>query len=185
MLKLTYLTLANLIRDFFDYMGRKETPSKDRIGKWFQKTNTLKETDVIEAFDWMKDNLDSIPHNIPKAIKAAVFEIQKAKPQPKPEIRSYGDCGDCGGTGIFKLRICTPEGQWHEPIRFCSQCENWRNWVNDPGIRVSAAELRAQGILFKPYNKTLRKASEVAGLGSWKRFESLATGVSNVMRLEA
>lgn len=180
---LSFQTLTKLIYEFYDYMGRDKKPGNERVELWFRDLKKLEEKDVFEAFDYMKTTLDSLPHNIPKAIKRAVWEINKEKPIPKPEFGTYGRCDDCNSTGIFKLRIMTPQGRWYEPIRFCSQCDNWKLWVSEPGIRVSAAELEAEGTRFKPYNVCLLNSEDVEGLGDFKKFKSLAGIVSDGMNV--
>lgn len=167
MYNLTLVSFANMINGFFEYMGRDKKPPNGRVAAWYEKLKSQHEGDVIKAFDFMKDNLDSLPHNIPKAVKNAVFIINREKPVDQGiKFFAYGSCRDCNGTGAFKLRICAPEGYWHEPIKYCGSCENYRIWTNNPGERITAADLTSLGIMFKPYNKVLRKSPHQANIGS-------------------
>lgn len=175
MVSLSIHTLSTLVDEFYDYMGRDKKPSKDRIKLWYKKLDMVSETDLYEAFDYMKDTLDSLPFNLPKAIKSAIFEVGRSKPQPESQSPgAYGKCDDCNSTGIFKLRLYNRDGSWHEPITFCGKCDNYKIWVNDPGIRRSAAELSALGILFKPYNRVLLAPGDCGPIGD---INKLAAGI--------
>lgn len=147
--------LYNQICNLYDFMGRDKKPSKERVKLIFEKLYKVRAKDLIEAISYMKDNLDNLPYNMSKAIKAAIFSMKKAEPQPEqPEFGAFGPCSDCNGSGAFNVRVFEG-GAWCDCIKFCSQCENWRVWVNDPRDRVSAAELSATGTIFKPYNRVL------------------------------
>lgn len=183
MLNVSYEEFGNLVIEFFEYMGQEKKPSKSRLELWFREIRKIKSTEVSEAFDYLKKNLDGLPRNIPKQIKLAIFEINRSKPQPKPEIKSYGECDDCNGTGIFKARICSPQGIWTEPIYFCSQCENYRNWTNEPGDRMSKAELEAMGIKYKPYNKVLKYSNLSGPAGTPVDFKNIAVKIGENKRL--
>lgn len=180
-MNLTFITLDNLIREFYDYMGMSTKPGKERVELWYQVLKNIKESDIYDAFEYMKANLDGLPRNIPKSIKNAVWQIGRDKEVPKPEFGAYGHCADCNSTGVFKLRLMNPQGKWYEPIQFCSQCDNYKLWVNDPGMRISASELNAVGTRFKPYNVALLNSTDYEGLGDWKKFTSLAGVVSDGM----
>lgn len=184
MYKLTLVSFANMVNNFFDYMGRDKWPPNNRVAAWYEKLKSQQEGDVIKAFDFMKDNLDSLPHNIPKAVKNAVFIINREKPVSK-EIRfsAYGQCQDCSGTGVFSLRLCAPEGYWYEPIKYCGSCENYRLWTNSPGERVTAAELTSLGVMFKPYNKALRKTRFRGGSGTIEDVQGVAQDLSKKMQM--
>jgi hypothetical protein len=184
MYNLTLVSFANMVNDFFDYMGRDKWPPNGRVAAWYEKLKSQQEGDVIKAFNFMKDNLDSLPHNIPKAVKSAIFIINREKPVDKSiKHAAYGQCHDCHGTGAFKLRVCAPEGYWYEPIKYCGSCENYRLWTNSPGERATAADLDALGILWKPHNKVLRRTRFQGGSGTVADVQSLAAGLSAKMTM--
>jgi hypothetical protein len=168
MIRISPEQFQNLILDLYDYMGREKRPPQARINLWYNKVSKISSEYIKKSFDHMKDNLDSIPHNLPKAIKKAVFEINRSKSAENFKFINYGNCDDCGGIGMYKTRICTPGGQWIEPIYFCSQCENWRNWANDPEPSISKSELKAMNILFKPYNKVFKYVGKYKPKGNIK-----------------
>lgn len=162
--KISVHMLDKCVCDFYEYMGRDKKPTKERIGLWFQKLKEVKPTDLVEAMSYMKDNLDAMPHNLPKAIKSAILNLEKATPQPeKPQFGAYGKCDDCNGSGCFNVLMFSKSGLRYEPIQFCSRCENWRIWTNDPGNKISAAELIASGFSFKPYNSVKYQHHTAAG----------------------
>lgn len=145
--------LHNQLCDFYEYMGREKKPTKERTKLIFEKLRSVKAKELIEAISYMKDNLDNLPNNMAKAIKTAIFYMERSKPQPeKPEFGAYGKCPGCKGSGAFNVKV-NENGVWCDCIKFCSQCENWRVWVNDPGDMTTAEELAAYGSFFKPYNR--------------------------------
>jgi len=175
-MRITLVDFAALVSDFYNYMGRDKKPGNDRISIWYNIIRNTKATDITEAFVLMKDSLDSLPHNIPKAIKASIFQNNRSKPEiqnQKFEAHRYGHCDDCNGTGMFKLRINVNRIML-EPIQFCSRCDNYRSWTNSPGQRVSKYELEALNIRFKPYNKTLSYSEYCGPVGSVEDIKNMA-----------
>jgi len=147
---------GNLVFDFYDFFQRDKKPTSDIIKKWLHQISGLSDYEIKSSFVYMENTYDNIPRNLPKAIKASAFAINQEKGNNDVQFKSYGDCEDCGGSGIFKLRISDKMGYWLEPIVYCGACDNYLNYCNDPGDRMKAAELEASGVMFKPYNKTLR-----------------------------
>jgi hypothetical protein len=179
MYRLQLVTFANMVNDFYDFMGRDKWPPNGRIAAWYEKLKSIQESEVTEAFSWMKDSLDSLPHNIPKAVKSAVFIIRKEKPQEQAlKPGAFGPCHDCNGAGAYKLRVCAPEGYWYEPIAYCASCDNYRIFTNTHGDRVTPAELQAMGVLWKPHNVVLRKSRRLVYGGA--RTQQLS-GMANEM----
>jgi hypothetical protein len=185
MYRLQLVTFANMVNDFYDFMGRDKWPPNGRIAAWYEKLKSIQESEVTEAFSWMKDSLDSLPHNIPKAVKAAVLIIRKEKPQEQAlKPGAFGPCHDCNGAGAYKLRVCAPEGYWYEPIAYCASCDNYRIFTNTPGDRVTPAELQAMGVLWKPHNVVLRKSRTIVQGGATDQdFDDIAADLSGQMRI--
>lgn len=155
---------ATLTRDLFDFFGKNKSPRNSRISIWHDAINKFRESDVRSAFEWMEKSLDNIPNNFPRAISNAIFQSSKGQDEDKNteyKQHGYGYCEDCNGTGIFKMRICSKNGLWFEPIQYCSQCDNWKSWTNSPGTRISKSELEAINIPFMPYNKVLKAEMEI------------------------
>jgi len=153
--RIQFPEFTNLVDDFYEYMCRDKKPRPDRAQLWYRVIGEFRKDDVEHAFVWMKAHLDSLPYNLPKAIKKAMWASGQQEEAEQKSNGHYGPCDDCNGTGILKLRIKGKVGGWHEPIAFCAACDNWRIWVNDPGDRVFRQNLVEAGIRHKPYNKTL------------------------------
>jgi|FLOH01.1.fsa_nt_gi hypothetical protein len=180
---ITLVDFGPMIVDFYDYMGRDKKPGNDRIALWFNKIKKYQASDVRDAFEWMKSELDSLPHNIPKAINRGIFETNRSKPQQTIGFKKYGDCEDCNSTGIFKLRMCTPLGSWYEPIIFCSRCDNYKNWTNAPGDRMNKSEIEAMNVRFKPYNKVLTISGDAGEKGGINDIKKMAVRFGENKRL--
>ena len=174
---------APMIADLYDFMGKDKKPGNDRIALWFNKIRNYQLTDIIGAFDWMKTELDNLPFNIPKAISRGIFEFGRGKQQLRSYDKNYGECEDCNSTGIFKLRMCTPRGSWHEPIIFCSRCNNYLKWTNAPGMRMNKFEIEAMNVKFNPYNKVLIASSDACEKGGIKDIKSMAFNFGENKRL--
>lgn len=182
--KIKLITFAKLLNNFFDYMGRDKTPPNGRIESWYKKLKNYTEKDIINAFIFMQDNIDALPHNIPKAIKNAIFINNREKPQKKDlYFGSYGKCEECNGTGVFKLRIQHIDGLWYEPISYCGSCDNYQLWTNSPGERITKSELQSSGIMFKPYNKVLRKTIWKGDTGNAKNVSLIAQKIARKMHM--
>jgi hypothetical protein len=174
-MKISFEGFAQLTNDFYQYMNRTTIPPPDTKRLWFDKISGYQDHEILEAFGKMKDTLDSIPYNIPKAIKAAVFLVNRAKASPVNEWKNYGNCDGCEGSGGFRLLYFDKLGGRSTPIQYCSQCDNWLNYCNDPGDRISATELEASGYTFKPFNKVLIISPKKAeGEGTVKKINDLA-----------
>jgi hypothetical protein len=159
-------------------MGRDKKPKPDTMELWFKKVQGYQETEIIEAFEDMKDTLDSVPFNIPKAIKRAVVAVNMSKCSNKVAWQNYGPCEGCKGSGAFTVLDQDKFGNRYTFMQFCSQCDNWRNYVNDPRERISANELTGAGYIFKPFNKVLRVSPKKAvGAGSVEGINNLANQV--------
>ena len=168
---------GDLLFNFYEYMGRDKKPSRERIKILYKEIMEYSQDDIVEAFLYMKSSLDSVPFNIPKAIKAAVFSTNRSKPQRSESVTfgQYGSCDDCNGTGIFKILVYDLNKNRTEPIQCCSRCENWRLWFNEPpGDRISATELSAAGYKFKPYNRVLRISVRATKKGTTEDIKRLA-----------
>lgn len=179
--KLLSREFGNFIGELYEYFDKDGRPKNKRLELWYQKLKDRKSHEVKQAIEHIKDNSDRLPVNMPKAIKAAITATQGEKTVKHVD---YGPCDGCNGTGIFKLRICTPDGYWHEPIAFCGDCENWRNWTNEPGQRVTNAELEWKNIKHKPYNKCL-SYTDYRGTraGTVKELQKLANDVTKDMEV--
>lgn len=166
-MRIEFNTFGNLVLDFYRFMGREKFPKNETKELWFNKIRAYQETEINEAFEKMKDTLDSIPFNIPKAVKQAVFEVNRAKAAPTNRWKNYGPCEGCNGSGGYRLVIYDRSGTRYTPIQFCSMCDNWLNYANYPGEcgRISSSELTASGLKFKPLNKVLM-VSPVKAVGS-------------------
>ena len=184
-MKTSFIDFQPLVYDFFEYMGRDKKPSNDRMSLWYSKVKNFEHKDIIEAFDTMKESIDSLPNNIPKAIKTAVFQNSRSKPDEKNEFKQhrFGKCDDCGGTGIFKFRIKIDKIMY-EPVQFCSRCDNYKQWTNSPGERVSKYELDKIGVLYKPYNKCLKYSDYSGSTGNIKDIESMAKDFGERKRMK-
>ena len=184
MYKMKLTTFLNIVNDFFDYMGRDKTPTKSRIASWYEKIKNYSEDEIINAFIFMQDNLDSLPHNLPKAIKNSIFINSREKPKNNNlKFGSYGKCDGCNGAGAFKLRIYEKDGCWYEPIQYCASCDNYKLWTNSPGDRITAYELKSEGIMFKPYNKVLRNSRWKGGTGNAKDVSLIAQKIAKKIHI--
>ncbi len=185
MKKISFVKFGSSVNDFYDYLQRKIKPTPAIMDLWYQKIKNFTESEVYEAFEYMKDNLDAMPQNLPRAIKKAVFLLNKAKPQRDNGVISRGRCDGCGGIGLFKLRVSTPDGKsWHEPIQYCSQCDNYLNFTNDPRERISKAELEDLGNRFKPYNKVFKNSpNTISGPVTQEEFTHLAKTINKKMNI--
>ena len=175
-MKVYFNVFSDLINSFYRYMGRDKKPKPETKELWFNKIAGYQEHEIHEAFEKMKDNLDSVPFNIPKAIKQAIFEVNRSKAAQSNIWQDYGTCDGCNGSGGFRLLVYTQRGTPHTPIQYCSDCDNWRNYCNDPGDRISANELKGVGYQFRPLNRVLIVSPvNAVGVGSVDELEQLAT----------
>jgi len=187
MLNISFVEFGQHITDFYEYMGRDKKPQPERMTLWFNQIKKYKSTEVIEAFAWMKDNLDSLPHNVSKQIKNAIFHVNKSKPEEQqPEFKNgmFGECEDCNGTGIFKYIYFDNFGNRYEPIIFCSRCNNYKFFTNDPAVpKMSASELSAAGYTYKPYNKCLLTPMDIKPIGKPSDIKNMAAKFGEGKRL--
>ena len=169
-LNVNLVEFGDCVTDFYEYMNRDKKPSNDRISLWFNRIRNYRTTEVFEAFSWMKDNLDSLPYNIPKQLKNAIYQVNKAKPEEQEQLfrnGMFGVCDDCNGTGIFKYVYFDKAGNRYEPIIFCSKCNNHKFFTKDPNsLKMSASELTGAGYKFKPYNRCLIKSTDIKPMGT-------------------
>ena len=175
-----------LVNNLFDFMSRDKKAKPSRVELWYSKVSNFTAIEIREAFEYMKDNLDSLPHNLPKALKNAIFMMNKSKPSINAEKfkqHMYGQCDDCNGMGIFKILYYDQFNNRSEPIRYCSQCDNYKYWTNDPGDRMSKTELEAAGYTFKPYNKVLVKSAPSGNTGTEKELKNIAVDFGESKRL--
>lgn len=163
-----------LIGVYFQYMGREKRPAPDTKELWFKKIMGYQETEIIEAFEHMKDSLDSIPYNLPKALKRAVVSVNMAKCASSVQWTDYGKCESCDGSGGFSLLVQHKFGAWHSLIQYCSKCDNYLNYCNDPGDRISANDLNGCGYKFKPLNRCLMVPRKSTKAGTKEDLEQLA-----------
>lgn len=176
-MRISFQCFGDQINNFYRYMGRDKKPNPETKDLWFKKIKGYQETEIIDAFDMMKDSLDSIPFNIPKAVKKAVVSVNMSKCTLNLEWKNYGPCDGCCGSGGFRIEFFDKFGNRSTPIQYCSQCDNWRNYCNDPGNRISENELVGAGYKFKPLNKVLILSPKKAiGVGSVDKLKKLATG---------
>ncbi len=186
-MKISFEEFRTSVDDFYDYLGRDKKPSNVRLGSWAKKLSSHSGEDIRESFSWMKDNLDNIPYNLPKAIKNAIFMISRSKPTSQSQTfkpHMYGHCDDCEGTGIFKLLYFDKYNNRSEVIQYCSQCDNWRYWTNSPGQRISKNELIEAGYRFKSYNNCLLKAGDIKPMGTAHDIKNMAADLGKKKRLK-
>lgn len=170
--KLTENNFNAMVIDLYDYFDAKTKPKNSRLRLLYQKTHYLDSDYVKKAFKIIKDEYDGIPKNIPKAIKKTISEIQAQNSSFREDSKfgqhKRGDCLDCNGYGIFKIRHYINNIRY-ELIKYCGACENWRQWVNDPDEKMTAAQLKSRDVEFVPYNKHFP-------LESYKGFSENNTG---------
>lgn len=164
-------------------MGRDKMPKPETKELWFDKIKGYQALEIEESFEKMKGTLDNIPFNLPKALKQAVFEVNRAKAAPTNQWKNYGPCEGCNGSGAFIVLMYSKCGSPYTPIQYCSQCDNWLNYCNSPGMRISANELAGAGYHFKPYNKVLMISPvQATGVGSVEKLKEMA--VNSLKRME-
>jgi hypothetical protein len=183
MINITFSEFGEMVFDFYDYMGRDKMPTSDRVSKWFHEIKKISSADIRDSFKRMRENLDSLPHNLPKAIKTAVFEISRSKETKIAKFGDFGTCDYCNGSGAFKARVCDQFGCWYEPIYFCGHCDNWKVWTNNKEFqRYKVPELEAMNIRFKPYNMALLNRIPVNTTGSNIDVKNLAFKIGESKR---
>ena len=165
----------NEIESLFDYFVRR-LPKETAVLSWYQKIKTIPHRDLKLSIEYVKDNNDNIPQNIPKAIKTAFFTINRSK-NSDMEIKPLEHCEYCNSSGAFKLLLKNQWGNRYEPIVFCAHCKNWLLWTNDHTLRrTTVYKLQERNIIFKPSNKpfTFSETSVKGNKVSVKRLEKLA-----------
>lgn len=174
-MKINFEHFCNLISGYYQYMGRDKRPAPDTKDLWFKKLKGYQETEIVEAFEHMKDSLDSIPYNIPKAIKRAVVAINMAKCASSSQWTDYGECESCNGSGGFTILVFDNNGVGRSLIQYCSKCDNFLNYCNDPSDRISANELSGVGYKFKPLNQCLMVPTKINATGTRDDIKQLAS----------
>lgn len=187
MSRISFDSFERLTNNFYEYFGREKRPGRRRLEMLLDSLSGYSGDELQEAFSYMKDTLDSVPYNIPKAIKAAIFILNKSKPEVNTTFKAgmYGLCDDCNGMGIFKLLVYDGFKNRSEPIQYCSRCDNWKFWTNEPGDRISKAELEGAGYKFKPYNKCLIKPKDIKPMGTSLDVEEMATLLGKNKNMES
>lgn len=175
MMRMSFVEFGPLVDSLFDYMNRLSKPSPTIKELWWKKLKKINAQDLRGAIEWMKDNIDNIPYNFPKAVKNAVFQNNRGSGNVHDKWKSRGDCPGCNSSGGFRLLVFDKFGGRSTPIQYCSECDNWMNYCNDPGDRISANELEGFGYKFKPLNKVLIVSPVKAdGVGTSKKIKKLA-----------
>lgn len=178
-----YLEFSDLIDTLFDSLQKVVKPLPAIKGRWHSRLNNIDPEEIREAFEYLEQNLDTIPANFSKVLRQTVFRNRRTDIFSQSK-NSFGQCSDCNATGIFKVRENTEFGYPVERIYFCSQCDNYKSWTNQPGKRVSKKELEDKGVLFKPYDKVLKNSSPAGDSGTVSDIKKLATDFSDSHKID-
>jgi len=98
-------TFDYFINDLFEYFGRKQ-PTKNQVGQWYDKVKHLDSGAIAYVKEDFENNLDKIPGNLPKAIKASCQHWMTDHPQEAGAV----NCEFCEGSGALRgeYRIKNP-----------------------------------------------------------------------------
>jgi len=178
----SYINFKDEITDFYNYLQTR-SPGNLVLTEWFESLKYLGIHNIRKCIDHMKSNYSGIPKNLPKEIKS-IHYANNVKDNTKGDVIKE-PCPDCNGTGIFKLAMYDKSGVYFEPIKFCSNCNNYKNIVNDPGQRISKKSLEALGIRFKPFNKVLSYPHLTDSNGSIHKYKKIARNFAKNHSIEA
>jgi hypothetical protein len=152
--KLTEEGLKNALFDLYECLNYSNKAPADRIRFWQNKLYRFTDEQVWKACERMQDDLDALPRNVPKAIKAAIVNLYGAEER---QWIDYGQCDSCQKSGGFCVLVKNKVTQhWQEKIIFCSECENWRNVSGKTAYEqshTSKSELEAKRIIHVRLNQ--------------------------------
>ena len=169
-----------LVIDFYEYMDLSGRPGAPTLDKWFVKLQKCLESDVILAFEKMKDTENMKPKNLPKAVKAALCLVWADQGKLTKEWVDYGHCADCNGSGFFRIRyFCKGQNSFAVGIMYCNSCDNYLNYAAESAPRTSAYFLKNLNAMFKPGWAALREGPQAKGAGTVSKIKTLAKNLDN------
>jgi hypothetical protein len=153
----TFNLFSGQVHNAYEYFSKASKPSQERLQMWHQKLLRFSDDQICKAFDYIKNNDDDLPRNVPKKIKDTIANLF-GKEDTKKWI-NYGHCAGCGGSGGFTLFIRNKAAkQWYESSIFCSECDNWRNLIGEDWFhkcKTTKAELLSHNIIHVQINQAL------------------------------
>lgn len=130
-------------------------PDEQTIDDWFDFLKKMPNNAFQKAIGMMK-NKDSIPFNVPKAIKDSWAEYAASNPKEIiPDINNYQECSDCNSSGGFYVLLFSRyQKRMYQYLLPCGSCNNWMKLFKNPQLkRVTAERLIEKNIPFKPFNR--------------------------------
>ena len=136
-------SFTELVDGIKKYFGMKPVLDNQQMRDWFDECKHIP-TEVIPSIKKHIHDQDSIPRNLPKAIKES-WRIWKNENHSRI-VSEKIECAFCGGSGAILTTKHDPElGRDYRYACRCGECENWRN---DFGLNVpiyNAGQLMAMG----------------------------------------
>jgi hypothetical protein len=149
----------SLVREFADYMDKAGITTR-QIDLWHKKCEHIPVMARDYILDFLTNECNSFPRNLPKQIKEGWHLYQKAHPEKMTKEKLDG-CTECDSRGIIWFKRFDKEtGREAEFIARCSKCQNWRKHFN-PGCSIQATSrdrLIADGCKIHPYSQQFRQA---------------------------
>jgi hypothetical protein len=119
--------LQNIITNLYNYFGYEKKPDDKRVGLMIQQLENIPGEAAAYIYTGLI-MLDSVPRNLPKAIKT--IYSQWRTDNPSKTILKTDHCDDCKGVGylIFTKII---HGLHYDFMCRCGECENWKGRIGE------------------------------------------------------
>ena len=115
----------DLAKRIFMYYQRKK-PDSYQLTLWFNKIRFIPSVAAQYVFEYITDQRDRIPTNLPKELKAAWSSYLRDNPHKAAKFNKV-PCSDCDGTGLLTFkRFDELYGEPHQFSCLCGSCQNWK-----------------------------------------------------------
>lgn len=182
--KLDVDRFGELVNDFWGYFNVVNRPPISTQTEWWKRLSGYLQVDVEAAFEKMKDDLDAVPRNLPRAVKSALSKVWAEKglfgTQPR---KNYGECPECNGFGSFMVKLWHDQHKrWYICMVLCASCDNWQNHTKDSSLpRKTMSQCRHDYAAVKPGNQVFMNPVPVQNQGTAAHVRQLANGIGQAM----